>query len=122
MHEYFGHSDRIRGYYSTVLEGEDILGSSVELRVPILKPRYETVSIPFLPPEFSVWRYGLYAGIFADAGTTWFRTDQVLEGPWYAGYGAGLQFLLPYSFVLRTEYAFNQHGRGQFVLGFGASF
>jgi len=122
LHEYFGHGDRIRGYYSTVLEGEDILGSSVELRVPILKPRYETVSIPFLPPEFSVWRYGLYAGIFADAGTTWFRTDQVLEGPWYAGYGAGLQFLLPYSFVLRTEYAFNQHGRGQFVLGFGASF
>jgi outer membrane protein assembly factor BamA len=122
LHEYFGHGDRIRGYYSTVLEGEDILGSSVELRVSILKPRYETVSISFLPPEFRIWRYGLYAGVFADAGTTWFRTDQVLKGPWYAGYGAGLHFLLPYSFVLRTEYAFNQHGRGQFVLGIGASF
>lgn len=122
LHAYFGYFDRIRGYYSTVLEGEDIVGGGLELRVPILKPRYTTVSIKYLPPEFSVWRYGLYAGVFADGGTTWFRTDQVLKNPWYAGYGAGLHFLLPYSLVLRTEYALNQHGKSQFVLGFGASF
>ncbi len=122
LHAYFGYFDRIRGYYSTVLEGEDIVGGGLELRVPILKPRYTTVSIKYLPPEFSVWRYGLYAGVFADGGTAWFRTDQVLKTPWYAGYGAGLHFLFPYSLVLRTEYALNQHGRSQFVLGFGASF
>lgn len=122
LHAYFGYFDRIRGYYSTVLEGEDILGGSLELRVPILKPRYTTVSIRYLPPEFSVWRYGLYAGVFADGGTTWFRTNQVFRNPWYAGYGAGLHFLLPYSLVVRTEYALNQHGRSQFVLGIGASF
>ena len=122
LHAYFGYFDRVRGYYSTVLEGEDILGGSVELRVQIFKPRYTTVSLQFLPPEFSVWRYGLYAGLFADGGTIWYRTDQVLKNPWYAGYGAGLHFLLPYSVVLRTEYALNQHGRGQFVFGIGASF
>jgi len=122
LHAYFGYFERIRGYYTTVFEGEDIAGGSLELRVPILKPRYATVSIRYLPPEFSVWRYGLYAGIFADGGTTWFRTEQVLRNPWYAGYGAGLYFLLPYSLVVRTEYALNQYGRGQFVLGFGASF
>lgn len=122
LHAYFGYYDRIRGYYSTVLEGEDILGGGLELRVPILTPRYTTVSIRYLPPEFSVWRYGLYAGVFADGGSTWFRTEQVFRNPWYTGYGAGLHFLLPYSVVLRTEYALNQHGRSQFVLGFGASF
>lgn len=122
LHAYFGYFDRVRGYYKTVLEGDDILGGSAELRIPILKPRYTTVSIPYLPPEFSVWRYGLYAGLFADGGTTWLRADRVFSNPWYAGYGAGLHFLLPYSLVLRTEYAFNQHGRGEFVLGFGASF
>lgn len=122
LHAYFGYYDRIRGYYSTVLEGEDILGGSLELRFPLLKPRYKTVSIRFLPPEFSVWRYGLYAALFADGGTTWYRTQQVFQVPWYAGYGGGLHFLLPYSIVVRTEYALNQHGRGQFVLGFGASF
>jgi outer membrane protein assembly factor BamA len=122
LHAYFGYFDRIRGYYSTVLEGENIAGGGLELRVPILKPRYTTVSIKYLPPEFSVWRYGLYAGVFADGGTAWFRTDQVLKNPWYAGYGAGLHFLLPYSLVVRTEYAINQHGKSQFVFGFGASF
>jgi outer membrane protein assembly factor BamA len=122
LHTYFGYYDRIRGYYSTVLEGEDILGGSLELRFPLLTPRYTTVSIRFLPPEFSVWRYGLYAALFADGGTTWYRTQQVFQVPWYAGYGGGLHFLLPYSVVIRTEYALNQHVRGQFVLGFGASF
>jgi len=122
LHAYFGYEDRIRGYFNTALEGEDLVGSSVELRIPILKPGYITVSLPYLPPEFSVWRYGLYAGIFADGGTTWYRTDQVASAPWYIGYGVGLHILLPYSIVLRTEYAFNQHGRGEFVFDFNASF
>ena len=122
LHSYFGYFDRIRGYYSTVLEGEDQLGGSAELRLAVFKPRYLTVSLPGLPPEFSVWRYGLYAAVFADAGTTWYRTDSFANIPWYTGYGAGLHFLLPYSFVLRTEYAFNQHGLGEFIFGFHASF
>ncbi len=122
LHAYFGYFDRIRGYYSTVFEGEEQLGGSVELRLGIFKPRFVTISLPGLPPEFSVWRYGLYAGFFADAGTTWYRAESFADVPWYAGYGAGLHFLLPYSFVLRTEYAFNQHGRGEFIFGFHASF
>lgn len=122
LHAYFGYFDRIRGYYSTVFEGEDQLGGSVELRLGIFKPRYLTVSLPGLPPEFSVWRYGLYAGFFADGGATWYRTDSFANVPWYTGYGAGLHFLLPYSFVLRTEYAINQQGQGEFILGFHASF
>ena len=122
LHAYFGYFDRIRGYYSEVLEGEEQLGGSFELRMGIFKPRYLTVSLAGVPPEFSVWRYGLYAGLFADAGTTWYRTESFANVLWYAGYGAGLHFLLPYSFVLRTEYAFNQQGRGEFILGFHASF
>jgi outer membrane protein assembly factor BamA len=121
LHAYFGYFDRIRGYYTDVLEGENQVGGSVELRLGVFKPRYVTVSIPPLPPEFSTWRYGLYAALFADAGTTWYRTDSFSNVPWYTGYGAGLHFLLPYSLVLRTEYAFNQHGRGEFIFGFHAS-
>jgi len=122
LHAYFGYDERIRGHFSTVREGDNLLSASIELRVPILMPRYHMVSLKYLPPEFSVWRYGLYAGFFADAGTIWYRGDQFSTLPWYSGYGAGLQFLLPYSVVVRTEYAFNQKGQGQFVLDFGASF
>lgn len=122
LHAYFGYDERIRGYFSTVREGENLLSGSIELRVPILLPRYYSVSLKYLPPEFSVWRYGLYAGFFADAGTLWYRGAPFSNLPWYTGYGAGLQFLLPYSLIVRTEYAFNQKGQGQFVLDFGASF
>jgi len=122
LNAYFGYDNRIRGYFSQAIEGEDLVGGNLELRTPILSPRYEEVSLPYLPAQFSVWRYGLYAAIFADAGTAWYRRDQVLKGPWFVGYGGGLHFILPYSFVLRTEYAFNQHGRGEFVLDFDASF
>jgi outer membrane protein insertion porin family len=122
LHAFFGYETRLRGYFSRVLEGEDLVGGTIEVRVPILKPRYQTVSIRYLPDEFSVWRYGLSAGIFADAGTTWYRRDIVFKVPWYAGYGVGLHFLLPYSLVVRTEYALNQHGQGEFILDFDASF
>jgi outer membrane protein insertion porin family len=122
LHAYFGYRERLRGYFDTVLEGEDIVGCNAELRVPILTPRYHTVSASFLPPEFRVWRYGLYAGVFADAGTIWYRTTPFVKAPWYSGCGAGLHFLLPYSIVIRTEYAMSQRGKGQFVLDFDASF
>lgn len=122
LHAYFGYDERIRGYFSEVLEGDNLVTANVELRLPILKPRYHTISLKNLPPEFSVWRYGLYAGIFADTGTIWYRGSPFTNLQWYTGYGAGLHFLLPYSLVIRTEYGFNQQGRGQFVLDFGASF
>jgi outer membrane protein assembly factor BamA len=122
LHAYFGYHERLRGYFNTVLEGEDIVGGNAELRVQIFKPRYHTVSASFLPPEFSVWRYGLYAGVFVDAGTIWYRTTPFVKAPWYSGYGAGLHFLLPYSIVIRTECAINHRGKGQFVLDFDASF
>lgn len=120
-HAYFGYDERIRGYFKKVLEGENIFGSSVELRLPILKPRYYTLPFEFIP-QFSVLRYGLYIGIFADAGKIWYRDQSFNTQRWYGGYGAGLHFLLPYSLIIRTEYALNNEGRGEFVLDVGTSF
>jgi opacity protein-like surface antigen len=39
-------------------------------------------------------------------------------GLFATGYGAGIDFLLPYSVVLRTEYAWNEFGVGQFIIDF----
>ncbi|MGH2566752.1 MAG: hypothetical protein ACRDGA_00310, partial [Bacteroidota bacterium] len=118
---YFGYDERIRGYFKTVLEGENIFGFNTELRVPLLKPRYYTLPFEFIP-QFSVLRYGLYVGFFVDAGKIWYRDQDFHKQRWYAGYGAGLHFLLPYSIIVRTEYALNTEGRGQFVLDIGSSF
>lgn len=118
---YFGYREKIRGYFSRVLEGENLVGGSLELRIPLLLPRY--YEFPYSPlPEFSVWRYGLYAGIFADAGKTWFRSEGYSGRHWYSGFGFGLHFLLPYSLVVRTELAMNPEGRAEFILDAGVSF
>jgi outer membrane protein assembly factor BamA len=120
-HVYYGYSERLRGYFRDIQEGEDIMGGNAEFRIAILRPRYLT--LPFMPvPEFSVLRYGLYAAIFADGGKVWYRGQPFPGRDWRSGYGAGLHFLLPYSMVVRTEYAFNNMGKGQFFVDLDASF
>lgn len=94
LHTFFGYYDRIRGYFYKSIEAEDKIAGSIELRLPILSPRY--LESDFIKiPEFQKLRYGIYFGIFGDAGKAWYRTDVVARQPWYSGYGAGLQFLLP---------------------------
>ncbi len=114
-HSYFGYGERIRGYFKTVFEGEDILGSTVELRYALFGPNtYRIQALP-LPPEFTVWRFGISLAIFADAGTTWYRGETLTFNSFHSGYGGGVHFLLPYGYVVRVEYAWNDYRQGQFV-------
>ncbi len=118
-HDYFGYGNRIRGHFKEVVEGEELLGGTVELHYPLLGARYITVSR--LPAEFSVWRFGVTAALFADAGTVWMRGTPLALNRLLKGYGAGIHFLLPYSFILRTEYALDEVRHGEFILDLGAS-
>lgn len=120
-HVFFGYDERIRGYFYNVFEAENKIGASVELRLPILLPRYLEFSFIRIP-EFQKLRYGLYFGIFADAGKLWSYNQVVSEQPWYSGVGAGLQFLLPYGFTIRTEGAVNNLGEIQGLIDFDTSF
>jgi outer membrane protein assembly factor BamA len=113
---YFGSGERIRGYYTTIWEGENLAGGTAELRCALLEPRTFLFSALPLPPEFSIWRFGVSLALFADTGIAWFRQDNVRLGSFASGYGAGLHFLLPYGYVLRTEYARNNRGHGEFIL------
>jgi outer membrane protein assembly factor BamA len=120
-HVFFGYDERIRGYFHKIIEAEDRIGANVELRMPILLPRY--LEIDWLKvPEFQKLRYGIYFGIFADAGIAWSRNQVVPEQPLYSGYGAGLQFLLPYGYTIRTETAINNVGKIEYILDFDISF
>lgn len=120
-HQFFGFGDRLRGHFSTEMEGENIAGASVEIRLPIIKSLY--ITMPDIPvPEFATWRFGLYTAAFMDAGTVWDNGDRF---DWHhipRGYGVGLHVLLPYSYVIRGERAWDQNGRGQWILDVGASF
>jgi outer membrane protein assembly factor BamA len=112
---YFGYGERIRGYFRTVFEGEDLLGSSLELRFPLLKPRTIRFSAIPIPEEFAIWRFGISLALFGDTGVTWFRGQGITLSSFSSGYGGGIHFLLPYGFVARTEYAFNEYFKGQFI-------
>jgi len=120
-HVFFGYDDRIRGYFYKKIEAENKISGSIELRLPILLPRYLEIGWIGIP-EFQKLRYGIYFGIFADAGKAWSRSQVLSEQPWYSGFGAGLQFLLPYGFTIRTEAAMNNLGNTEYVIDFDTSF
>jgi outer membrane protein assembly factor BamA len=121
-HSYFGSSERIRGEYRTIREGENIAGSSLELRWIVFGPKtFLFTALPF-PPEFAVWRFGVALALFTDNGAAWFRHDRVTANSFASGYGAGIHFLLPYSYILRTEYAWDEYGKGQFIIDLRTSF
>jgi len=117
---YFGYGERIRGHFKEVNEGENIFGATGELHYSILSPRYFNVS--FLPPEFGVWKFGVLAALFADAGVVWFRGTPPRVSDFARGYGLGLHFLLPYSAIFKTQYAWNEARRGEFIIDLGTAF
>lgn len=119
---YFGYGERIRGYYNTVFEGENLAGVSAELRFNLVPPRIVRFTAIPLPEEFSIWRLGVTLALFVDTGVTWFRDEPVTFTDFSSGYGGGINFLLPYDVVVRTEYAWNELLQGQFILGLEASF
>ena len=117
---FFGFGERIRGHFRDVMEGERMVGVSSELHYLLLRPVYFQVGM--LPSQFGLWRFGVSVAAFADAGTAWFRSEPLALDKFARGYGVGLHFMLPYSFVIRTEYALNEVRRGEFIFDVGASF
>ena len=121
-HSFFGYGDRIRGRFRTIIEGENILGTKGELRIPLITPRY--IRVDQIPVEqFRDIRYALYFAFFGDAGTVWYRKQPLAINNFLSGFGAGLHFLLSYSFVARVEYAFGGPGfhNGEVILDLGAA-
>jgi outer membrane protein assembly factor BamA len=120
-HVFFGYDDRIRGYFYKKIEAEDKVSASLELRLPILLPRYWEIDWLNVP-ELQILRYGIYFELFANAGKAWWRNQRVSEQPWYSGYGAGIHFLLPYGFIVKAEAAINDLGVTEYILDFDSSF
>lgn len=120
-HFYYGYSERQRGHFEEEREGENLLGAFAELRIPIIPQLY--LYVPVMPiKQFRTWKLGLYGAIFFDTGIVWNKGDRPFRSSLEHGYGAGLHFLLPYGTVIRVDRAWNESGRGEWVLDVGASF
>ncbi|MFZ4620499.1 MAG: POTRA domain-containing protein [Bacteroidota bacterium] len=122
-HTFFGYSERIRGYFDTILEGEQIIGATLETHIPLITPRY--IKFDFIPiDQFQDVRYAVNVALFADAGKTWYRNQSFSNRSFYSGYGAGLHLLLAYSVVGRIEYAFpygKPFSQGEIIFDLGAA-
>ncbi len=118
---FFGFDERLRGHFTEIHEGENIAGGSLEMRIPVIEPRFFDVG--FIPVEsLRGWRFGMAASIFADVGEVWTRPQAFRFENALRGYGAGLNFFLPYGFFIRTEYAFNEQLRPEVIVELRPSF
>lgn len=129
-HQQLGYGRTILGWDDYVLEGENSMLYSNELRIPIVQPFYvEGKDMPIarkLPVLKDMsYKFGLYLTLFVDAGAVWNKYDNFFNTRFYNGYGAGLDFALPLGFVGRADWAFrhqNDFFKGQLILSLSSSF
>ncbi len=116
LHEFFGYDKIIRGYKKKVFEGENQLGMFNEIRIPVIEPFYlkgksmPVVNVISMLKNLS-YKFGLYGTVFYDIGGVWNKKDKFIDTRFYHGFGAGLNFILPFGFVFRTDYAFRREGK-----------
>jgi outer membrane protein assembly factor BamA len=119
-HIFLGYGERIRGHFTQVAEGKARVQSSLAFRVPLLAPR--RVNLSRKMPALQKLEFGLYGVVFGDLGVLWPEQPCWGTGQTWRGGGLGLNFILPYSSVLRTEYAWNESLRGEFILDMMVAF
>jgi outer membrane protein assembly factor BamA len=121
-YSYLGYFERVRGHSGDIREGKSYLLTSLEFSYPLLKDWNLHFKLPIIPQSLTSYRIEIYLTSFYDAGATYNLQSEIALPNFYSGYGLGLTFLiLPYN-AIRLEYARNELGRGEFLVGLGFSF
>lgn len=111
-HQYLGYGDNyVRGWKGYAYEGEDILTSYNELRIPIYQPRYIKADLLPMIKDLPIikkleLKHGLYFAVFYDIGSVWNKNDNLKNVRFRSGAGIGLDFILPFGYVIRTDWGF----------------
>ncbi|MBK8946578.1 MAG: hypothetical protein IPM32_15080 [Ignavibacteriae bacterium] len=117
-----GDFEFIRGHKFDKREGNNYLLGSLEMNYPIIKSWDFSLSLPYLPNRLTSARIGIYTNLFFDTGTTYNNGEPLTLNAFDSGWGFGLTVLvLPYN-AFRFEYAFDEFGKGEFILESGFSF
>jgi outer membrane protein assembly factor BamA len=120
---YLGFSERIRGHFFDVYQGNHVHTGSIELRFPIMPVQYFSFDSMIIPDAYlRNLKFGINAGIFIDTGITWSKSKEYSISNFHTGFGAGLHFRIPYVEVLRLDYGFNKDFEGQIIFEIGNSF
>jgi outer membrane protein assembly factor BamA len=117
-----GYFERVRGHYDDIREGKSYLVGSFELSYPLLKEWNLSLNLPLLPQSLTTTRIAIYLTGFADTGDAFGAGKPFSTGNFYSGYGFGITILfLPFNAV-RFEYAMDEYGKGELIIGTGFSF
>ncbi|MCK5032440.1 MAG: BamA/TamA family outer membrane protein [Calditrichia bacterium] len=120
---YIGFSERIRGHFFDVYQGNHVHTGSIELRFPILPVQYFSFDSIIIPDAYlRNLKFGINAGFFVDTGIIWSKSYEYSINNFHTGFGAGLHFRIPYVEVLRLDYGFNRDFEGQIIFEIGNSF
>ena len=121
--QYFGYEERLRGYFYQPLTRKNLMLTSIELRYLVLPYRVKTFSDDgWLSYFLKDIRYAMSLGAFVDMGLLWDEPREVSLTRARWGYGFGINFHLPFVQILRLERAWNDTGRGQYIIDVGVSF
>jgi len=129
-HQYLGYSSNyVRGWWGLAYEGEDLLTSFNEIRIPIITPSFiKANKVPIVQDLPIVkkmeFRYGLYGTVFFDAGAVFNHGEYIFKQHYQYGTGVGLNFIAPFGYIFRTEFAVRlaKPTIGQVNITFGAKF
>jgi outer membrane protein assembly factor BamA len=120
---FIGFGERVRGYFKRVLTAQNLMMQNYEMRINLLPIRYLSwQDAPYLSAFFQGLKYGLSMGIFMDSGIVWDHTNQIAMKNFFTGYGVGLHIHLPYVHVFRIDRAWNDKGRGEWIIEVGVVF
>lgn len=113
LQESMGYDNLIRGWDNYVFLGEDKLFNSIEVRIPLIKPFYIKGKDHFIINKLPIaknfsYRYGAYLSLFFDMGGVWSRKEAIKNVEFKNGFGAGLNFLLPFDFIGRVDLGFKK--------------
>ncbi len=121
-YSYFGYREIIRGHSFDYSEGESALKLSFDLNYSLLDEWNFSIKLPLIPEKLTSARIGIRLGLFYDTGSTFDNNERINPLNFSYGYGAGIiLLLLPYNSV-RMEYALNEFGKGEFLVGLGFAY
>ncbi len=110
---FIGYGERIRGHFFETYEGENRFLSSGAIRFPLVPKRYYNLSKNI--PSLKDMGFAVYGTLFGDTGMVFTQKRELGIRHFQSGLGVGLNILLPYSNILRFEYAWDENLRGQFI-------
>lgn len=118
-----GLRDKIRGYFTKKIEGNNYYISKLELYYPIIDElNIDLTFIPVIPDQLLSYRIGFYTQMFFESGAVQIKGKPLTFSDFYSGYGAGITLLiLPYN-VFRIDFALDKYRNLETIFSIGISF